>query len=210
MNKNANQLQRDLDLDPEIRELESDFQLWKAAFRDELTAHLAALQCDNDLFGFALEPAEDLGNLHFITCVGRESALEDRDSLPQRFSHVEWRGFLPPKDFEKSLQYLEDIGKKYHDLFIDSAYSEDTKVGAAFRRRLYSEMLEAMLECDRRGDFRNIWFKIISFSDFNHSIQLRSFLRLNCNWRFLTNCVCLVSKRLGSFMGKIGRRVGEH
>ncbi|GAA5509104.1 hypothetical protein [Novipirellula caenicola] len=203
--KNANEMNSELDLDSMNSELESDFLLWKAAFRDELRTHLAALQCDNDLFGFALEPAEDLGNLHFITCVGRESTHEDRDSLTQRFTHVEWSGFLPPNEFEKSLQYLEAIGKKYHDLLIDSATSQYTEAGENFRERWYSEILKVMLECDRQGEFGNIWFKIITFSDFYHSIQVRSFLRLNCNRTFATRCSWLVLKRLGYFIGKIIR-----
>tara|TARA_R110002073_G_scaffold300288_1_gene467581 strand:- start:149 stop:892 length:744 start_codon:yes stop_codon:yes gene_type:complete len=201
--KTDSETKRAPDLSSDGMKLEADFQVWKAAFRDEFREHLAALTCDNDLFGFALEPAEDLGNLHFITCVGRESSLRDRNSLSERFSHVEWRGFLSQKDFPKSLDYLETIGKKYHDLLIDSASSEYTEAGKDFRERWYSEILKVMLECDRRGEFGNAWFKIISFSDFYHSIQVRSFLRLNCNRAFVTRCFWLILKRLVFFSGTI-------
>ncbi len=183
--------------------LESDFQIWKAMFRDEFRAHLATLTRDNDIFGFALEPAEDLGNLHFITCVGRESSLRDRNSLNERFTHVEWGGFLPQKDFPKSLDSLEAIGNKYHDLLIDSATSAYTDAGKDFRERWYSEILKVMIECDRRGEFGSAWFKIISFSDAFHSITVRSFIRLNCNGTFLTRGSWLVLKRLVFFSGMI-------
>ena len=202
VNKNASEINSEQNSESNEEELEADFQLWRAAFRDELRAHLAALTCDKDLFGFALEPAEDLGNLHFITCVGRESTLDDRNSITQRFTHVEWAGFLPQKDFARSLGDLETIGKKYYDLLIDSANSKYTKVGENFRERWYSEILNIMRECDRRGEFGKIWFKIISFSDFSHSIQVRSFFRLNCNRAFVTRCSWLVLKRLVFFSGK--------
>ena len=199
----ANATDSEPDFQSADKGLESDFQIWKAVFRDEFRAHLAALNGDNDLFGFALEPAEDLGNLHFITCIGRESTLDDRNSLTERFTHVEWSGFLPQKDFTKSLDYLETIGKKYHVLFVDSTTSEYTEAGTRFRKRWYSELLNVMLECDRRGEFGNIWFKIISFSDSYHSIQVRSFVRLNCNRAFVARCSWLVLKRLMFFSGKV-------
>ena len=194
--KTASEMNRETDLDSNDKELEAEFQAWKAAFRDELRAHLAALPTGHDVFGFALEPAEDLGNLHFITCIGRESLLHDRNSLSGRFTHLEWQGFLPQRDFAKSLDYLEAIGRKCHDLLIDSATNQYTEAGRSFRERWYSGMLEVMVECDRRGDFGGIWFKIISFSDFHHSIQVRSFLRLNCNRVFLTQFFWVALKRL--------------
>lgn len=201
--KTGGETNREPDLSSDNTGLESDFQIWKVAFRDEFGAHLAALTSDNDLFGFALEPAEDLGNLHFITCVGRESSLRDRNSLSERFTHVEWRGFLPQKDFPKSLDYLETIGRKYHDLLIDSATSAYTEAGKDFRECWYSEILNVMLECDRRGEFGSVWFKIISFSDSYHPIQLRSFFRLNCNRTFVTRCFWLVLRRIVFFSGKV-------
>ena len=186
--------------------LESDFQLWKATFRADLARHLAALRCDPDLYGFALEPSDDLSNLHFITCVGRESTLRGRSSVFTRFSHVEWNGFLPQRDFDESLQQLETIGQKYHELLIDAATSEDTYIGARFRNRWYLELLKAMIECDRRRDFGKMWFKIITFSDHMHSIQLRSFLRLNCNTSFVSRCLLGAGNRTVSAASKLVRQ----
>ena len=165
-------------------ELRSDLDDWKKSFRDELSSHLATLVLDQDIYGFAIEPSEDLSSMHFITCVGRESNLKGEVSgsrawLDRRYCHVEWDGYLPPSDFGGSLERLNAISEKYHDLLIDSDTCEFTEDGNEFRDTWYAEILAVMIELDKNGSFGNIWFKIISFSDFDHPIQKESFTRLN-------------------------------
>ena len=47
----------------------------RSLLRSELSSQLTELRDDPDIFGFAVEVPEDLGNLSIMTAVGRESNL---------------------------------------------------------------------------------------------------------------------------------------
>lgn len=160
----------------------AELQEWKAIFKEELLSQLETLRADNDVYGFAVEVPDDLGNLVIITAIGRESQLigEKPGSLvwlDRRYTPVEWRGYEPNAS-GRSCERLEEIGRRYGAVFSDDS-CEDTPEGVEFRDALYSTCLDVMAECDAEGAFGHIWYKIICLSDDDHPIVRESFHRLN-------------------------------
>lgn len=161
----------------------ADLQEWKAIFREELLAQLEVLRADADIYGFAVEVPDDLGNLGIISAVGRESRLigekpGSRAWLDRRYSTGEWEYVPNAIAYGRSCERLEDIGHRYRSLFISDS-SAYTPEGLEFRDALYSACLDVMAECDTAGAFGPIWYKIITLSDDEHPIVRESFHRLN-------------------------------
>ena len=162
----------------------SDLQAWKGVFSRELSTQLEQLREDQDIYAFALEVPEDLGNPDISTVVGRESKLigEKRGSLTwlnRRYSPVEWGDYLPNAiAFHQTNDLLEQICNRHKSVFSDEE-GDDTPEGLEFQDALYSACLEVMAQCDAEGSFGHIWFKIIFMSDGEHPIIRESFLRLN-------------------------------
>ena len=165
-------------------EVSSQLREWQATLERELTAHLSTLRTDPDIFGYALEAPEDLGNLHLMTAIGRESKLagEEPDSeywVGRRYSPVEWDGYVDDSNvFAESNAQLESMQSKFAPVFIDDECSF-TRLGTRFQRSLHNACLDAMAQCDAEGAFGSIWFKVIFFSDGESPVVRKSFNRLN-------------------------------
>ncbi len=168
-------------LDPKLAD---ELKQWKKILFEELSAHLAVLREDTDIYGFALELPEDLSNMGIISAIGRESALDgeqpnSRMWLCRRYGSGEWEYVPNGKTFPETCNKLEAIGETYSEAFVDDATFEYTPGGEAFVGALYTTCLETMEECDERGLFGSIWFKLLSLSDAEHPIVTESFYRLN-------------------------------
>jgi len=165
-------------------EVSSQLREWQATFKRELTAHLSTLRTDADIFGYALEVPEDLGSLHLITAIGRESKLagEEPDSeywISRRYSPVEWDGYVHDSTvYAESNAGLESMQSQFANAFCndDCTY---TRLGNRFQRSLHNACFDAMAQCDAEGAFGSIWFKIIVLSDGDAPVIRKSFNRLN-------------------------------
>ena len=162
-----------------------DLAAFREAFSAELSAVLAGLRDDPEVFGFGIDLPEDLSNLGwFGVHVGREGDTGGADpgSLTwkdRRYSPLEWGGEMRADEWINSGDRLEAIGTRWADDFIDDESAEDTPVGAAFLEALYDLFLDVTAEKADAGEFGGISYRVLFFNDEEGPITRRSLDRLN-------------------------------
>ncbi len=164
-------------------DLAADLAAFQREFTKELSALLAELRADPDVYGFAVELPEDFSNLAMGATVGRETLLVGEQAgsaawLDRRYSPVEW-DYLTAAPWERTQDALAAIEAKAEGLLFDEEEYEDTPIGEEFREALYRTMLDVMLAADAAGEFGTVWYKMLFFSDNDDPIVAEAFRRLN-------------------------------
>ena len=164
-------------------DLAADLAAFRREFTKELSALLAELRADPDVYGFAVQLPDDFSNLSIGATVGRESRLVGEQAgsmawLDRRYSPVEW-DYLTDAPIERTQAALAAVEAKAEGLLFDEEEYEDTPIGGEFREALYRTMLDVMLAADAAGEFGSIWYKMLFFSDDDDPIVAEAFGRLN-------------------------------
>lgn len=159
---------------------QDDFERLRGTLAQELEAILAANAGDEDDYGFALQVPSDCGSAGLVYTLGRESNLTGRrkKSIDYRYSPVEWApNWL---NLPQSNDILEVAAQKCRteiDKLDDDAKSDE--LHELFIAGCASSCLQVLQECERRGLFGTIWYKVLDMSDEEHSVVSEAFRTLN-------------------------------
>ena len=164
--------------------LAAELAAFREAFSRELSAVLAELRADPEVFGFGIDLPEDFSNLGgFCAFVGREDVTGAATPgtvawATRRYVPVEWGDGMKGAPWSDTGDRLEAIQETLEEV-LPGESDEETPEEVELRDALYDTFLGVMAEKADAGEFGGVGYRVLLFNDDDHPITRRSLDRLN-------------------------------